>query len=122
MTEHIVHIDDIEELVIAKYFIEQELLKKKEIEHKYTLQEFVQKFIKLNENIAIYDIRGNVDVVPFFIYTDNNDIYLFFSENNEHVENTINFLKNINYNLKSLKPYSGGDNLIRLRNVEYDLS
>ena len=31
MTEHIVHIDDIEELIIAKYFIEKELLESKEI-------------------------------------------------------------------------------------------
>ena len=122
MTEHIVHIDDVEELVIAKYFIEQNLINKKELEHKYSLTEFIQNFIKMNENIAIYNITDNITVVPFYVYKIDNDIYVFFSEKSEFTDKTSKFLKNINYDFSSLKPYSGGNNMLRLKYSEYELS
>lgn len=121
MTEHIVHINDVEELVIAKYFIEQKLINKKELEHKYSLTEFIQNFIKMNENIAIYNITDNITVVPFYVYKIDNDIYVFFSEKSEFTDKTSKFLKNINYDFSSLKQYSGGNNMLRLKYSEYEL-
>ena len=63
MNEHIVHIDNIEELVISKYLIEEELIKQKQLEKKYTLQEFIQDFLKMNDHIAVYNIIKKPEII-----------------------------------------------------------
>lgn len=121
MTEHIVHIDDIEELIIAKYFIEQYLIKEKKLENKMSIQDFVSQFLEMNTSMAIYNVFSKVEIVPFFIYQYENEIYVFFTEKNDLSEKTYSFLKSNNFDISNLKPYSGGNNMIRFNYAEYDM-
>ena len=79
MTEHIVYMDNIEDLIISKYLIESKLIEKKELTKKLELTDFVGKFINMSRNVVAYNINS-VDqvVVPFFVYTLDDDRYIFF--------------------------------------------
>lgn len=121
MNEHIVHIDNIEELIISKYIIEEELIKQKQLEKKYTLQEFIQDFLKMNDHIAVYNIVKKPEIIPYYIYKLNNDVFIFFAEQSDMVNKLYNFLKSIDFDESNLKPYAGGPNMLRINYSEYEL-
>ena len=121
MTEHVVYMDNIEDLVISKYLIESKLIEKKELAKKLELTDFVGKFINMSRNVVAYNINS-VDqvVVPFFVYTLDDDRYIFFVSKNEKTELTLMKLKSINYDVTKLNKYSGGNNMLRVENYSYE--
>lgn len=121
MTEHIVYINDIESIVLAKYFIETKLIEKKEITEKMNLNDFIRNFININQNILIFDIMTRPIVTSFCIYELDDDIYIFFVEQNERCNRIIKFLKDNNYKIPPLNRYSGTNNLLRIGINEYDI-
>ena len=121
MTEHVVYIDNIEDLIISKYLIESKLIEKKELTKKLELSDFVGKFINMSRNVVAYNING-VDqvIVPFFIYTLDDDRYIFFVSKNEKTELTLMKLKSINYDVTKLNNYNGGNTMLRVEDNSYE--
>lgn len=121
MTEHIVYMDNIEDLIISKYLIESKLIEKKELTKKLELTDFVGKFINMSRNVVAYNINS-VDqvVVPFFVYTLDDDRYIFFVSKNEKTELTLMKLKSINYDVTKLNTYRGGNNMLRVEDNSYE--
>ena len=121
MTEHIVYMDNIEDLIISKYLIESKLIEKKELTKKLELTDFVGKFINMSRNVVAYNINS-VDqvVVPFFVYTLDDDRYIFFVSKNEKTELTLTKLKSINYDVTKLNNYNGGNNMLRVEDNSYE--
>ena len=121
MTEHIVYMDNIEDLIISKYLIESKLIEKKELTKKLELTDFVGKFINMSRNVVAYNING-VDqvVVPFFVYTLDDDRYIFFVSKNEKTELTLMKLKSINYDVTKLNNYNGGNTMLRVEDNSYE--
>ena len=121
MTEHIVYMDNIEDLIISKYLIESKLIEKKELTKKLELTDFVGKFINMSRNVVAYNIN-NVDqvVVPFFVYTLDDDRYIFFVSKNEKTELTLMKLKSINYDVTKLNNYNGGNTMLKVEDNSYE--
>ena len=121
MTEHVVYIDNIEDLIISKYLIESKLIEKKELTKKLELSDFVGKFINMSRNVVAYDINS-VDqvIVPFFVYTLDNDRYIFFVSKNEKTELTLMKLKSIDYDVTKLDKYNDGNNMLRVDDHSYE--
>ena len=121
MTEHIVYMDNIEDLIISKYLIESKLIEKKELTKKLELTDFVGKFINMSRNVVAYNIN-TVDqvVVPFFVYTLDDDRYIFFVSKNEKTELTLMKLKSINYDVTKLNNYNGGNTMLRVEDNSYE--
>ena len=121
MTEHIVYMDNIEDLIISKYLIESKLIEKKELTKKLELTDFVGKFINMSRNVVAYNINS-VDqvVVPFFVYTLDDDRYVFFVSKNEKTELTLMKLKSINYDVTKLNNYNGGKTMLRVEDNSYE--
>ena len=121
MTEHIVYMDNIEDLIISKYLIESKLIEKKELTKKLELTDFVSKFINMSRNVVAYNINS-VDqvVVPFFVYTLDDDRYIFFVSKNEKTELTLMKLKSINYDVTKLNNYNGGNTMLRVEDNSYE--
>ena len=121
MTEHIVYMDNIEDLIISKYLIESKLIEKKELTKKLELTECVGKFINMSRNVVAYNINS-VDqvVVPFFVYTLDDDRYIFFVSKTEKTELTLMKLKSINYDVTKLNNYNGGNTMLRVEDNSYE--
>lgn len=121
MTEHIVYMDNIEDLIISKYLIESKLIEKKELTKKLELTDFIGKFINMSRNVVAYNINS-VDqvVVPFFVYTLDDDRYIFFVSKNEKTELTLMKLKSINYDVTRLDNYNGGNTMLRVEDNSYE--
>ena len=121
MTEHIVYMDNIEDLIISKYLIESKLIEKKKLTKKLELTDFVGKFINMSRNVVAYNINS-VDqvVVPFFVYTLDDDRYVFFVSKNEKTELTLMKLKSINYDVTKLNNYNGGNTMLRVEDNSYE--
>ena len=121
MTEHIVYMDNIEDLIISKYLIESKLIEKKELTKKLELTDFVGKFINMSRNVVAYNINS-VDqvVIPFFVYTLDDDRYIFFVSKNEKTELTLMKLKSINYDVTKLNNYNGGSTMLRVEDNSYE--
>ena len=121
MSEHIVYMDNIEDLIISKYLIESKLIEKKELTKKLELTDFVGKFINMSRNVVAYNINS-VDqvVVPFFVYTLDDDRYIFFVSKNEKTELTLMKLKSINYDVTRLDNYRGGNTMLRVEDNSYE--
>ena len=121
MTEHIVYMDNIEDLIISKYLIESKLIEKKELTKKLELTDFVGKFINMSRNVVAYNINSVEQVVvPFFVYTLDDDRYIFFVSKNEKTELTLMKLKSINYDVTRLDNYRGGNTMLRVEDNSYE--
>lgn len=121
MIEHIVYINNIEDIVIAKYFIEKRLIERKEIDEKMPLQDFIGNFLHMNQMLAVFDINNTVDVVLFYIYTIDNDRYIFFVDKNDSVNRILRKLSSIDYDFSKLLLFDNNidNDMIRINNVEY---
>lgn len=124
MTDHIIYIDNIEDLVISKYLIEKKLIEQKKIQEKGALEDFVNEFINMNVTTAIYNINGDTEVVPFDVHQIDDDRYIFFATKNEYSELTANKLNKINYDvshLKEVEPASmASQSVLRINDTVYD--
>ena len=120
ITDHIVYLDDIEDIVIAKYFIETKLLKKNEISEKMSLNNFIGKFINMSRTIAMYNVNSSPEMIPFFVYVLDDDRYIFFATKSKGADVTVEKLKKLNYDISQLNEYSGTDNMLRVENYSFD--
>ena len=101
----IVNINNIEDLIIAKYEIEKIKLANKEIEFKSTIEEFLTNTAKVD---YIYVYKGIN--IPFGFHKINNEDYLFVTnDDKQQIEILLTKLKLIKYNM---------NNLIKLSNLE----
>lgn len=120
MTENVVYLEDIEAVVLAKYHIENELIEQGKITEKMSLGDFIGKFIKMTDNIAVYNMTTTTDVVPFFIYNTANNKFIFFAEKNDFSEQTITKLKKINFDISKLKKYVSGETCLNVGKLTYE--
>ena len=94
----IVNVNDIEDLIVNKYFIEQKLLENGIIEEKHTLREFISKYARVD---YIYKFK-NINI-PFGINEINNEKYLFVINNDKNlIDILMKKLKSIKYDLNNL--------------------
>jgi hypothetical protein len=94
----VINVNDIEDLIINKYFIEQKLLEDGIIEQKHTLQEFISKYAKVD---LIYKFKSIN--IPFGINEINNEKYLFVVTDDKNLLDILmRKLKLIKYDLNNL--------------------
>lgn len=98
MIMKVINVNDIEDLIINKYFIEQKLLEDGIIEQKHTLQEFISKYAKVD---LIYKFKSIN--IPFGINEINNEKYLFVVTDDKNLLDILmRKLKLIKYDLNNL--------------------
>lgn len=98
MIMKVVNVNDIEDLIINKYFIEQKLLEDGVIEEKYTIKDFILKYAKVD---LIYKFKSIN--IPFGLNDINNEKYLFVVNNDKTlIDILIKKLKSIKYDLNNL--------------------
>ncbi len=113
----IVNINDIEDLIINKYFIEQKLLEDNKIESKMSIDEFINTYAKID---LIYKLQ-NFNI-PFGFRKINGEDYLFVITDDNNILDIIkNKLKLLKYNLDNLQKVNYEDLLKNehLRDEEY---
>ena len=97
METKIININDIEELVLCKFEIENKLLEKGIIESKMQIDEFILKYA-LTDYVYMVDDK----FIPFNIYTLDDTKYVFITEENETDKNILlNKLKSMKYDLNN---------------------
>lgn len=110
---NIVNINNIEELIIAKYNIENYLLETKQIEEKDTLSNFLMTTANIN---MIYLFKGKS--IPFCFKIINNEQYLFVTNDNKNEINlVINKIKLCKYDLNNLYKLSN-EEINKIENLE----
>ena len=96
---HEINLFDVEDLISSKVMIEQKLIDKGYINEKLSLQDFVAKYISI-DNIYMYKQNESV---PFVISNIADDDYLIIcTENKEYKNKLTTILKRINYDLSKL--------------------
>ena len=106
----IINLSDIEDIVLAKYSIEEKLLKEHKIKEKQPLNSFIIDITSKNH----YILKIKDKLIPFGFYPLDNEIYIFVPEKNEENEKEIqSFLQSRNYNL---------DNLVQLNTIEININ
>ena len=94
----IVNINDIEDLIIAKYEIDTILNEQGKLEGRSNLQEFINKFANPQYIYLIDDLQ-----IPFNYFKIENKDYLFVTNSDESEINIIKAkLKVLKYNLNNL--------------------
>lgn len=94
----IVNINDIEDLIIAKYEIDTILNEQGKLEGRSNLQEFINKFANPQYIYLIDDLQ-----IPFNYFKIENKDYLFVTNSDESEINIIKTkLKVLKYNLNNL--------------------
>lgn len=94
----IVNINDIEELVIAKYKIEEKLIEDGKLEQKMSINDFLVNYAQVN---YVYKFKNLM--IPFGYNKINNIDYLFVITKNEDELNILtNKLKLLRYNLSNM--------------------
>ena len=113
----IVNINDIEDLIINKYFIEQKLLEDNKIESKMSIDEFINTYAKIDLIYKLQDFN-----IPFGFRQINGEDYLFvITDDNNMLDIIKNKLKLLKYNLDNLQKVNYEDLLKNehLRDEEY---
>jgi hypothetical protein len=97
METKIININDIEDLILCKFEIENKLLEKGIIESKMQIDEFILKYA-LTDYVYMVDDK----FIPFNIYTLDDTKYVFITEENETDKNILlNKLKSMKYDLNN---------------------
>jgi len=97
METKIININDIEDLVLCKFEIENKLLEKGIIKSKMQIDEFILKYA-LTDYVYMVDDK----FIPFNIYTLDDTKYVFITEENETDKNILlNKLKSMKYDLNN---------------------
>lgn len=93
-----VNINDIEDLIINKYFIEQKLLEKDIISEKHSIKEFIDKYGAINYIYKYKDLQ-----IPFGITNIDNETYIFTISNDKTELSILDKkLKSIKYDINNL--------------------
>ena len=109
---NIVNINNIEELIIAKYEIEKHLIETNQIEEKGSINDFLSGIGNVN---TIYLFKGKP--IPFGFKTINNEQYLFVTNDNKNEINLIiNKIKLCKYDLNNLYKLSN-EEVNRIDNI-----
>ena len=111
----IVNINDIEDLIIAKYEIDTILNEQGKLEGRSNLQEFINEFANLQYIYLIDNLK-----IPFNYFKIENKDYLFVTNSDESEINIIKSkLKVLKYNLNNLVLLSKNDlsKMIDMNNV-----
>lgn len=97
METKIININDIEDLILCKFEIENKLLEKGIIKSKMQIDEFILKYA-LTDYVFMVDDK----FIPFNIYTLDDTKYVFITEENETDKNILlNKLKSMKYDLNN---------------------
>ena len=100
---------NINDIILAKIAVENELIELGEIEKPLSIGAFFQKFSLLESIFSIRNKNEDDDLpIPFLIYKTKKNSFVFFSMDiNENTENNIKTFKtalaNINYDLGNLR-------------------
>ena len=97
----IVSIDNIEELILIKKEIEDKLVKDEETDE-LSINDFIDKYMHIE-----YACYFNGNIVPFGIFKDNGETYLFVSaENPKQINIVVNKLKSLRNDLNNMTEVS----------------
>lgn len=101
---NIAYISDIETLVKTKMEIDNALIKNEEIQEKTKLEDFVNKYAKLNN---VFFDKGKI--IPFNLVDVYGTKYLFLADENDDITNLTTILTNINFDFTKLQSASDID-------------
>lgn len=95
---NIAYISDIETLVKTKMEIDNALIKNEEIQEKTKLEDFVNKYAKLNN---VFFDKGKI--IPFNLVDVYGTKYLFLADENDDITDLTTILTNINFDFTKLQ-------------------
>lgn len=101
---NIAYISDIETLVKTKMEIDNALIKNEEIQEKTKLEDFVNKYAKLNN---VFFDKGKI--IPFNLVDVYGTKYLFLADENDDITDLTTILTNINFDFTKLQSASDID-------------
>ena len=101
---NIAYISDIETLVKTKMEIDNSLIKNEEIQEKTKLEDFVNKYAKLNN---VFFDKGKI--IPFNLVDVYGTKYLFLADENDDITDLTTILTNINFDFTKLQSASDID-------------
>ena len=100
--------EEVEDFVIAKNKIEKPLIESEQLEKKMSIQEFLD-FIDLTKTILMFNDESNL-TIPFSLTKTTEDnivvIYAYDGRNTKYVDLFKEKMKEINYNISTLKEIS----------------
>ena len=111
---NIAYISDIETLVKTKMEIDNALIKNEEIQEKTKLEDFVNKYAKLNN---VFFDKGKI--IPFNLVDVYGTKYLFLADENDDISNLLAILNDINCDFNLLKTVSDIDIVQKFGQVEF---
>ena len=98
--------EDIESFVIAKNKIEKYLIDNHEIKNKMTVQEFLN-YIDFNTAIVYIDSSSKIQKTSCIkTYNLDKDMVILYTSEDDNIDNVLEDLKKINYDISKLKKYS----------------
>ena len=118
---HEVYFEDIESVVINKYFMEQKMFDNNMITEKMELSAFIGKFMGLcQNNIVMIGVQESSQrVYPFYVYNElEDDIYVFYTNKSEDTDFITEKFKEIDFDFSKLKRYTDEDILININGKE----
>lgn len=107
------YISDIETLVKTKMEIDNALIKNEEIQEKTKLEDFVNKYAKLNN---VFFDKGKI--IPFNLVDVYGTKYLFLADENDDITNLTTILTNINFDFTKLQSASDIDIIQKFGQVD----
>ena len=110
---NIAYISDIETLVKTKMEIDNALIKNEEIKEKTKLEDFVNKYAKLNN---VFFDKGKI--IPFNLVDVYGTKYLFLADENDDITDLTTILTNINFDFTKLQSASDIDVIQKFGQVD----
>ena len=110
---NIAYISDIETLVKTKMEIDNALIKNEEIQEKTKLEDFVNKYAKLNN---VFFDKGKI--IPFNLVDVYGTKYLFLADENDDITDLTTILTNINFDFTKLQSASDIDIIQKFGQVD----
>ena len=110
---NIAYISDIETLVKTKMEIDNALIKNVEIQEKTKLEDFVNKYAKLNN---VFFDKGKI--IPFNLVDVYGTKYLFLADENDDITDLTTILTNINFDFTKLQSASDIDIIQKFGQVD----
>ena len=110
---NIAYISDIETLVKTKMEIDNALIKIEEIQEKTKLEDFVNKYAKLNN---VFFDKGKI--IPFNLVDVYGTKYLFLADENDDITDLTTILTNINFDFTKLQSASDIDIIQKFGQVD----
>ena len=110
---NIAYISDIETLVKTKMEIDNALIKNEEIQEKTKLEDFVNKYAKLNN---VFFDKGKI--IPFNLEDMYGTKYMFLADENDDITDLTTILTNINFDFTKLQSASDIDIIQKFGQVD----